>query len=260
MYIEMMVPEPNGKDGQGTAQQMAVVRYAEGSSIERIEAEVRRRGLQSLAFLDREFFDDPKRGVAMCRAMRAIDLNVLWSARLYTAPTPALLREMRLAGCQRLEMYLDPDEAVVALMAARKYGFDITIRNVDGTPYATDRTHYSVLERQTICERLPGLHSVQFDLAVALYKAGRYREVMLPLGKAMTLRFPMNELCLNLLACLSAAKHYPDMAAGLLDQARYGCPHPIVYRNQQKLRSWMAKGGDTKGVRLLLDVDTTFPN
>jgi len=253
MYIEKMDPMPKGRNGQGTNQRAATVRWTDGSSIRDIEAEVRRRGLQYLAFMDREFFDDPQQGIELCRAMRAMDLNVLWSTKVYTPLSPALLREMRLAGCQRLEMFLDPDQAVVSLMAARKYGFEITIRNLDGTPYATDRTLYSVLERQIICERLPGLHSVQFDLAVALYKARRFGEVMLPLGKAMTLGFPMNELCLNLLACLSAAKHYPDMAAGLLEQAQYGCPHPVVYRNQQKLRIWLESGGDTKGVRLLLD-------
>jgi len=253
MYIEKMEPRLNGRIEPGATKRTAVVRWTEGSSIRDIEAEVSRRGLQFLTFVDREFFDDPTQGIELCRAMRAIDMNVLWNAQLHAPPPPALLREMRLAGCQRLELFLDPDDAVVSLMAARKFGFDIAIRNADGTPYATDRTLYSVMERQIICERLPGLHSVQFDLAVALYKARRYREVMLPLGKAMTLGFPVNELCLNLLACLSAAKHYPDMAAGLLEQAQYGCPHPVVFRNQRKLRDWLESGGDTKGVRLLLD-------
>ena len=260
MYIEKMEPRPGGETGQGIRQRAAIVRWTEGASIEKIEAEVCWHGLQILAFWDREFFDDPAEGVALCRAMRALDLNVLWSARLYAPPTSELLREMRLAGCQRLEMVLEPDQAVASVMAARRFGFDIVLRTSDGTPYATDQTRYSVMQRQTICERLPGLHSVQFDLAVALYKARRYREVMLPLGKAMTLRFPVNELCLNLLACLSAAKHYPDMAAGLLEQAEYGCPQPVVFRNRQKLRTWMETGGDTKGIRLLLDADLPLCN
>jgi hypothetical protein len=110
-----------------------------------------------------------------------------------------------------------------------------------------------VAEREAVAELLPGLHAAQFDLAVAYYRARRFGDVMRPLGKAMVLRFPMNELCLNLLACLSAARHYPDMAAGLLDQAGHGCPHPVVFRNRGLLRSWMESGGDLRGVRLELD-------
>jgi hypothetical protein len=160
---------------------------------------------------------------------------------------------MRLAGCRRVAMTLGPDEAVEGLFWARRYGYDIRIRNVDGTPYTAERVTYSVSEREAVALRLPGLHAAQFDLAVAYYRAGRYADVMLPLGKAMTLRFPLNELCLNLLACLSAAKHYPDQAAGLLDQAGYGCPHPVVFRNRELLRAWLASGGDLKGVRLRLE-------
>ena len=253
MYIESSTGMSEGKDGHHHLATHGVVRWNDGGGIEDIEREIRERGLTTVVFAGSEFFDDHEVAMKMCRDMRVRGTNVLWSAQLSASPTGELLKSMRLAGCQHLDMQLDPDEAVNALGLARRYGFDIHIRNVDGTPYVADKISYTIMEREAITGRLPGLHSVQFDLAVAYYKARRYSEVMLPLGKAMTFRFPRNELCLNLLACLSAAKQYPDQAAGLLDQAGYGCPHPVVFRNRKLLKSWLESGGDLKGVRLELE-------
>ena len=200
-----------------------------------------------------EFFADHERGGDFCRRLRERGVNVLWSAVLENAPERKLLREMRLSGCQRLAIRLEPGAARRAYAMGREFGFDMDVSHADGSPCRLGRRSYSVAEREEIAGGLPGMHAAQFDLAVALFRAGRYDEVMRPLGKAMTLGFPANELCLNLLACLSAAKHYPDVAAGLLDQARYGWPHPVVMRNRKLLRSWLESGGDVKGVRLMLD-------
>lgn len=257
MYIEKMAAMSVGKDGQGESALYGAVRWTCDGSIADIEDVIRERGLTSLVFVDAEFFADHTHGIALCRDMRAANVNVLWSAQLTNMPSRELLRVMRLAGCQRVDMLLDLNEAAKALTMAREFGFDVRIQTADGMPYASDKTSYTVVEREAIAELLPGLHSVQFDVAVAYFKARRFRDVMLPLGKAMTLRFPMNELCLNLLACLSAAKHYPDMAAGLLNQARYGCPHPVVFRNRSLLKSWLESGGDVKGVRLLLETESS---
>lgn len=253
MYIKMMPSTSCGKDGREVTDELAVVRWDGDGSISDVAQMVRERGLQSFAFVDKEFFADHDRAVALCREMRQLDINVLWTATLTAVPKRELLEEMRLAGCHRLIMFLEPDAAVDSLSAAREFGFDICIRNVDGTSYACDRTQYTVAEREAIVDRLPGVHAVQFDLAVAYFKARRFSDVMLPLGKAMTLRFPVNELCLNLLACLSAAKHYPDIAAGLLEQAGHGTPHPVVFRNRGLLKSWLQSGGDVRGVRLMLE-------
>lgn len=254
MFIEKLTSLSGGETGQGGEFRHGLVRWTADGSVADIVDDVRERGLRALVFVDRNFFSDHERAIAMCRRMRALDVNTLWSAYLMDNPSRELLMEMRLAGCQRLEMFLEPElDAVEALEMAREFGFDISLRNVDGTAYACDRMQYTVAEREGIAAKLAGLHSVQFDLAVAYFKARRFSDVMLPLGKAMTLRFPMNELCLNLLACLSAAKHYPDMAAGLLQQAGYGCPHPVVFRNRNLLKSWLESGGDVKGVRLMLD-------
>ena len=244
---------PAGRDGHSVSFVHGVVRHDGDWDVAPLASEVGERGLVALAFDDPAMFRDHGRAVSMCETMRVLDMNVLWSARLDSVPTGGLLKAMRLAGCQQLDMMLDPDEAAEGLFWARRYGFEVRLRNVDGTPYVAERISYTVAERVEIAERLPGLHAAQFDLAVACFKARRYREVMLPLGKAMTLGFPMNELCLNLLACLSAAKHYPDQAAGLLDQAVYGCPHPVVFRNRELLRAWLESGGDLKGVRLELE-------
>ena len=253
MYIESSTELVEGKVGHPQQVRSGVVHWDNGGSIQDIECEVRERALTSLVFADSEFFDDQEFGIEMCHYMRVREVNTLWSAQLTMAPTEELFRAMRLAGCQHVDMRLEPDVAVESLRLARLYGLDIRLCNLDGTPYASDKISYTITERVDIAARLPGLHSAQFDLAVAFYTARRYSEVMLPLGKAMTLRFPKNELCLNLLACLSAAKHYPDQAAGLLDQAGYGCPHPVVFRNRKLLKSWLQSGGDIRGVRLELE-------
>ncbi len=257
MYIEKSISKSGEEGGQGRDTMYGVVRWTQDGTVADIESDVREQGIQSLSFADKEFFADHEQAIAMCRSMRALGVNVVWSAYIADMPSRELLREMRLAGCQRLEMFLEPEsDAVLAWDMAREFGFDISLRNVDGTPYACDRTQYTVAEREAIAEELAGLHSVQFDLAVAYYNARRFQDVMLPLGKAMTLGFPLNELCLNLLACLSAAKHYPDMAAGLLNQGGRSCPHPVVFRNRNLLKSWLASGGDVKGVRLILEPES----
>nr|WP_321257848.1 hypothetical protein [uncultured Pseudodesulfovibrio sp.] len=229
------------------------VQFDDNWNLDELEQVVCEQNLATLMFNDPVMFRDHAKVVAMCEEMRIREIKVLWSANLDRVPTDGLLKSMRLAGCQRVDMMLDSDEAVEGVFWARRYGFDVHVCNVDGTPYIADRISYTVVEREAIAELLPGLHAAQFDLAVAYYGARRYAEVMLPLGKAMTLGFPMNELCLNLLACLSAAKHYPDQAAGLLVQAGYGCPHPVVFRNRALLKSWLESGGDIKGIRLELE-------
>lgn len=253
MHIEMIRGKDRGREGQGDCPWQAVIRLEHGGTAADLARAVHRHGLRSLAFDDEALFACHERAMTLCREMRELDVNVLWSAGLSSLPERELLRAMRLAGCQLLDVRLGPDEAAEALGRAREFGFDIRLRNVDGSAYATDRTSYTVADREAVADLLPGLHAAQFDLAVAYYRAGRFSDVMQPLGKAMVLRFPMNELCLNLLACLSAARHYPDMAAGLLDQAGHGCPHPVVFRNRGLLRSWMESGGDLRGVRLELE-------
>ena len=253
MRVKMRTIAPDGGEPGGNPFTYGVVRFDWDWCLDEVESAVDEGGLSALAFEDAAMFTDHERVVDMCTDMRVRDMNVLWSARMDTVPTGGLFKAMRLAGCQRVDMRLGPDEAVEGVFWARHYGFEVRIGNPEGSPYVAERMIYGVAEREAVAARLPGLHAAQFDLAVAYFRAGRYDDVMLPLGKAMTLRFPMNELCLNLLACLSAAKHYPDQAAGLLDQAGYGCPHPVVFRNRELLRAWLAGDGDLKGVRLRLE-------
>lgn len=215
--------------------------------------EIARHDLQYLILQDETLFREEADTISLCREMRACEINVLWSARCDSVPTRNQLHAMRLVGCQHLELCLDSEEAEQAFDRAREFGFDMTLRHPDGRSYAVDVADYTVSEREAVCAIFPDLHTAQFDLAVAYFKARRYREVMLPLAKSMTLGFPVNELCLNLLACLSAAKHYPEMAAGLLKQARYGNCHPVVDKNADTLRSWVRSGGDVQGVRLQLE-------
>ncbi len=256
MYRENKAVWSEGEVGQGNNVLWSTVSWAGSGSIRDIVSWIAEQEARYFVFEDGEFFANHAWGIALCRRMRVMGVNVLWSAVLENAPSRELLREMRLAGCQHLTMRLWPDAADAAYEWAHEFGFDFRITHTDGMPYATDRVSYTVADREAAAEALPGLHTVQFDLAVAYFGARRYGEVMRPLGKAMTLGFPANELCLNLLACLSAAKHYPDVAAGLLDQAYHGWPHPVVMRNRRLLRSWLESGGDVKGVRLMLEPES----
>ncbi|BDQ36749.1 hypothetical protein SYK_11090 [Pseudodesulfovibrio nedwellii] len=253
MRVEIKTVRPNCIDNNSGIFSQSFVRFDGDWNLDELEQAVSDRGLATLTFNDSEMFRDHAKVVAMCENMRIREIKILWSANLDRVPTDGLLKAMRLAGCQQVDMMLDSDDAVEGLFWARRYGFDVRVRNVNGTPYIAEKISYTVGEREAIAERLSGLHAAQFDLAVAYYGARRYSDVMLPLGKAMTLGFPVNELCLNLLACLSAAKHYPDQAAGLLVQAGYGCPHPVVFRNRALLKSWLESGGDIKGIRLELE-------
>lgn len=255
MYLEKKTPVAGGKAGHGMLGQCGVVRWAPGGTVSDFWPEIRKEGLRSLVFVDPELFGDDETATTMCRDLRYLGTPVLWTAHIHTNPSRELLLDMRLAGCNRLEIVLGPDQAVDALHHAREFGFDIRIRDTDGRPYTTDRVHYDIADREAVAEKLPNVHAVQFDLAVAYYKAGRFQDVMKPLGKAMTLGYPRNELCLNLLACLSAAKHYPETAAGLLIRASDGSGHPLVSRNRKTLDAWLKNGGDVKGLRLLLKAE-----
>ena len=248
-----MAVRSKGKVGRPDDSHWTEVRWVESGGVEDTVSRIASLGTWGIALEGPEFFANHGWGVRLCRRMREKGVNVLWSATLESVPNRELLREMRLSGCQRLIIRMESEAAGETYAMAREFGFAMDIAHADGSPYVVSRTSYTVAERETIAGELPGLHAAQFDLAVACFRAGRYDDVMRPLGKAMTLGFPANELCLNLLACLSAARHYPDVAAGLLDQARYGWPHPVVMRNRQLLRSWLESGGDVKGVRLMLE-------
>jgi hypothetical protein len=230
-----------------------VVRLEGREDMDVLVCAIRDRGWRSLAFESPEFFADAGRIAALCRVLVRSKVNVLWSASLAAVPERDQLRTMRLAGCRWLDVRLGPDEAVRILEPARELGFGMRLSDVDGRAYSLDRLVYTVVEREAVADRLPGLHAAQYELAVAYFRARRYGEVMRPLGKAMVLGFPLNDLCLNLLACLSAARQYPEMAAGLLAQAGHGCLHPVVFWNRELLRSWMEGGGDVRGVRLELE-------
>jgi hypothetical protein len=253
MHQQSKAVRSKGKVGRSGNSHWIAVGWDEGVTVQDVVSRIASLETWGVALEGPEFFAEHGRGVDLCLDLREHGVNVLWSAVLEEAPSRELLREMRLSGCQRLSIRLDPGAARQAYAMGREFGFDMEIAHADGSPCGVGRRSYSVAEREEIAGELPGLHAAQFDLAVACFRAGRYDEVMRPLGKAMTLGFPANELCLNLLACLSAARHYPDVAAGLLDQARYGWPHPVVMRNRKLLRSWLESGGDVKGVRLELD-------
>jgi len=242
-----------GKAGPADDPFARTVRWTGDGSVERAVAELAGGDLRYAHFVDPAFFADEESGLALCRLLRE-RVNLLWSARLADVPGRGLLRAMRLAGCQRVVVARNGDPAEGEVARLREFGFDYVFSSSDG---AKDAGHaaYTVAEREAVARELPGLHAVQYDLAVAYFNARRYGDVMGPLAKAMTLRFPANELCLNLLACLSAARHYPDVAAGLLAQADYGWPHPVVMRNRRLLRSWLESGGDVKGVRLVLEAE-----
>ncbi|WP_419784853.1 hypothetical protein [Pseudodesulfovibrio sp.] len=188
-------------------------------------------------------FSDFDQGMELCRQLRE-RANTLWQTVLATVPCRELLYSMRMAGCLRVVVLSDVPATAEETGRLREFGFDYALGSQEQGKGNVENAAYSVAEREAIVDRLPGLHAVQYDLAVAYFKAGRYSEVMQPLGKAMTLRFPANELCLNLLACLSAARQYPDMAYGALVPADRGWPHPTVLRNRMLLRSWLESGGE----------------
>ncbi|MDD3311263.1 hypothetical protein [Pseudodesulfovibrio sp.] len=244
---------PEGKTGPADDPFARTVRWTGDGSVERAVAALAGADLRCAHFADPAFFADEARGLNLCRLLRE-RVNLLWSARLADVPGRELLRAMRLAGCQRVVVSRDGEPAAEEIPRLRGFGFDYAFVPSDGEKEA-GHAAYTVAEREAVAGELPGLHAVQFDLAVAYFNARRYGDVMRPLGKAMTLRFPANELCLNLLACLSAARHYPDVAAGLLIQADYGWPHPVVMRNRRLLRSWLESGGDVRGVRLVLEAE-----
>ncbi|CCH48140.1 tetratricopeptide repeat protein [Pseudodesulfovibrio piezophilus] len=258
MYIDVMSPQPSGKNGPWGESCVGVFREGQVLTLEEVLESIRSTCLKVFTFEDREIFSDNEYGLQLCAALREAGVNILWTARLNQEPSCELLQEMRLAGCQRLDFFLPSVGIGEVVSRVRKFGFAVRLCSIGGVWTSRDEWTYSVAERERVATLLPDVHAVHFELAVAYYKARRYREVMLPLGKAMTLGFPMNTLCLNLLACLSAVKHYPDMAAGLLEQAAYDCPPPVVSRNRREIRAWLESGGDVRGVPLILEPEASL--
>lgn len=244
-----------GDDRHGGGQSRVIIHGSDRGSLEGMLASAADSGASSLLFVGKGAFASKEIGLQTCDVIRKSQLPMLWNARLWSEPDSEVLKAMRFAGCRRLELHMDDATLEMVLPQVLALGFAVCVRHPDGSPYALEQIEYSLEEREVLAVQHPELHMVQFELAVAYFKAERLSDVMQPLGRAMTLGFPATPLCLNLLACLGAAKHYPEMAAGLLYQAGHWSTHPVVARNASRLEKWLANNGDIKGERLMLEPD-----
>jgi radical SAM superfamily enzyme YgiQ (UPF0313 family)/predicted Zn-dependent protease len=104
---------------------------------------------------------------------------------------------------------------------------------------------YGVDERERVARALPELDCVHVELAQAYFRAGRPGDAEAELVKAERLGFPVENILINLRACMRAAAGDARGALELLDKVPV--PDKVVVENFQRLKRWMdGPAGATK--------------
>ncbi|MEF2232337.1 MAG: hypothetical protein V3571_15500 [Pseudodesulfovibrio sp.] len=255
-----MIATSGARPESALEQPVATIRWIDGADVREILAILGNGEARYAHFEDPALFADAGRCLQLCVLLRERRINILWSARMNGSFGGGRLRMMRMAGCRKIIAAVDGDALVDLRGQAREFGLEYVIVRPDGMVLNSGEDGYTVAEREAVAERLPGVHSVQYDLAVACFKAGQFDKVMGPLGRAVALGFPATELSLNLLACMKAVKEFPSVADGRSVQTIPGSPHPVVLRNRRLVRFWLESGGNIKDARMLLDPGEAFAN
>ncbi|WP_419784854.1 hypothetical protein [Pseudodesulfovibrio sp.] len=115
-------------------------------------------------------------------------------------------------------------------------------------------------ELEAVVIRLPGVHSVEFDLAVAQFMAGDYDKGKGPLAKSVALRFPASELSLNLAACLYVALEHPEVAEDRSVMKGLNSLAPVIMRNSRLVSSWLENRCAFIGLPILLEPSEAIPS
>lgn len=117
---------------------------------------------------------------------------------------------------------------------------------------------YTSAQRREICERLPGLHAAQLDLAAACFVEGDLDGARTSAEEALRLAYPLPGLCRNLQACIAAAAGDIKAALEELIAAKGLGLHAVVERNIEAAQRWIKAGGPDRGMPLILDPDCSF--
>jgi radical SAM superfamily enzyme YgiQ (UPF0313 family) len=130
--------------------------------LDALEAALERVPVKMLLIKDDTFTANKKRAMDICRGIRERKLNFLWSCDTRVdVLTEELLREMRLAGCQRLSLGVEsgspailkaidkkitPDKIVRAADMAKKFGIQVRFYMMLGNRGETEQTFRETLE------------------------------------------------------------------------------------------------------------------
>ena len=106
---------------------------------------------------------------------------------------------------------------------------------------------YTVKERESVAERLIGLHCVHVELANAYFRNGRFDDAMSALDQAVKLDFPIDGIIYNQRACIALACGEVENALLLLERALHCHPHQLVKNNLTNLRTWVDRPVDGRG-------------
>jgi radical SAM superfamily enzyme YgiQ (UPF0313 family) len=121
-----------------------------------IERAVREYGITTLAIKDDSFTVRRDRAIAICRGIRDRGLRILWACDTRADMLDdELVREMRLAGCQRLSLGVEsgcprileamrknvtPEQVLEATRLAKRYGLEVRYYVILGSRGETDET------------------------------------------------------------------------------------------------------------------------
>jgi anaerobic magnesium-protoporphyrin IX monomethyl ester cyclase len=129
--------------------------------LDALEKAVARAPVKMIQIKDDTFTTNRKRVVELCRAIRARDIGFLWSCDTRVDVLgDELLREMRLAGCERLSLGVEsgsqkildaidkkitPDEIIASSALAKKYGIKLRYYMMVGNRGETRETFAETL-------------------------------------------------------------------------------------------------------------------
>ncbi len=115
-----------------------------------------------------------------------------------------------------------------------------------------------VAECEDVTRLLPGHAGAELDLGAAHYRAGQLQDAEAHVRRALELGHPLPGLAHNYLACVAFARRDIEGMLGHFRAAEADPWHPVLMRNQQRVRQWLAADGPKRGLPLALEARHEF--
>jgi len=230
---------------------------------------VSRLPVKMIQIKDDTFTTNKKRVMELCRGIRERKLSFFWSCDtrvdLLTEP---LLREMRLAGCERLSLGVESGSQTILDKIDKKITVDEILESTELAKKVGIRVRYYMMlgnrgetadDYRAILERLGDYHAAHMDLAGALIRDGQVEEGEHHVRRALELGYPLPGLAYNYLAFTAYGRGDLDgMMNHFTHAAKVDPQHYVLIQNVNRARAWFKNDGPKKRLPLALTARHDF--